>query len=95
MNSLQPIGSRPSYFVSLNDGGRVEPSRILRRIDYEHPLFDLEAIRAQGELAGLNSMHSEQSTYYCGAWFKYGFHEDGLRSGLDCARAIAGGEVWS
>jgi predicted NAD/FAD-binding protein len=45
-------------------------------------------VRAQRELASLNSISPDQTTYYAGAWFKYGFHEDGFASGLECARAI-------
>ncbi len=94
MNSLQEISKRQNYFVSLNAERLVDPSKILRRIDYEHPLFTLEAIQAQAELPNLNELHPDQATYYCGAWFKYGFHEDGLSSALACARSLAREEVW-
>ena len=84
-----------NYFVSLNCEDRIPPERVLRRIRYEHPLFDLGAVRAQEDLPALNRRSREQTTYFAGAWFKYGFHEDGLASGLDCARAITGEELWA
>ena len=94
MNSLQEISQKQHYFVSLNAEPLVDPSKILRRIDYEHPLFDLAAIHAQAELPSLNEIHPDQATYFCGAWFKYGFHEDGLSSALACARSMTREDLW-
>lgn len=95
MNSLQHVSPHVNYFVSLNCADRVAPDHVLKQIKYEHPLFSLGAIRAQAELPSLNSISSDQTTYYAGAWFKYGFHEDGLASALSCARAITGEELWT
>ena len=94
MNSLQGVSDRENYFVSLESHDRVAPEKVLRRIDYEHPLFDRAAVAAQRELPQLNQMGAESGTFYAGAWFKYGFHEDGLTSALWCARAITGGAIW-
>jgi predicted NAD/FAD-binding protein len=95
MNRLQRVSERQDYFVSLNAHDRIAPEKVLRRIDYEHPLFNLAAIAAQKELPALNRLAPSQTTYYAGAWFKYGFHEDGFASGLECARAITGEAIWS
>ena len=95
MNRLQGVSDRENYFVSLNCHDRIAPDRVLRRIEYEHPLFDLAAIRAQRELPTLNDLSPDQTTYYAGAWFKYGFHEDGFTSGLECARAVLREPIWS
>lgn len=95
MNSLQRVSERQQYFVSLNCHERIAPHRVLRRIEYAHPLFDNTAIAAQAELPSLNRLAADQTTYYAGAWFGYGFHEDGLTSALQCARAVAGGAVWT
>lgn len=95
MNRLQGVSDREDYFVSLNCHDRIAPERVLRRIEYEHPLFDLASMRAQKELPTLNNLSSDQTTYYAGAWFKYGFHEDGFTSGLDCARAVLREPIWS
>jgi uncharacterized protein len=95
MNRLQGVSDREDYFVSLNCHERIHPARVLRRIDYEHPLFNLGAIWAQRELPSLNAIAPDQTTYYAGAWFKYGFHEDGFASALECARAVTGEAIWS
>lgn len=95
MNRLQGVSEREHYFVSLNCHERLDPAKVLKRIEYAHPLFDLAAIRAQKELPALNHISPEQTTYYAGAWFKYGFHEDGFTSGLECARAVAAEPLWS
>ncbi len=95
MNQLQGVSQEKDYFVSLNCEDRVVPDKVLKQIAYAHPLFSLGAIRAQKELPGLNRISPSQSTYYAGAWFKYGFHEDGIASGVACARAVAGEELWS
>jgi predicted NAD/FAD-binding protein len=95
MNRLQRVSERQNYFVSLNTHERIAPDRVLRRINYEHPLFDLAAITAQKELPALNRLSPAQTTYYAGAWFKYGFHEDGFTSALECARAITGEPLWT
>ncbi len=95
MNRLQGVSEHVQYFVSLNCREEIDPSKVLRHIEYEHPLFDLPALAAQGRLPELNQLSPDQSTYYAGAWFKYGFHEDGFTSGLHCARAIAGESLWS
>lgn len=95
MNSLQGVSEREDYFVSLNCHDRVAPERVIRRIDYTHPLFDRAAVAAQAELPALNRIGPDQTTYYAGAWFRYGFHEDGFTSGLECARAVTGEAIWS
>jgi predicted NAD/FAD-binding protein len=95
MNSLQGVSRRRNYFVSLNSHDRVAPAAVLRRIEYHHPLFNLGAIAAQKELPGLNRLGPEQTTYFCGSYFKYGFHEDAFTSGLECARAVTGEPIWT
>jgi predicted NAD/FAD-binding protein len=95
MNSLQGVSDRVDYFVSLNCHDRVAPDKVLRRIDYEHPIFNLAAIAAQKELPQLNRLAPSQTTYYAGAWFNYGFHEDGFTSALECARAVTNEPIWS
>lgn len=80
MNSLQGVSDKHNYFVSINaEEGSVHPSKIIREFDYEHPLFDVDAIKAQDRLQELNS---EGPVYYCGSYFKYGFHEDAYASAV-------------
>ncbi|MEO8353416.1 MAG: NADP transhydrogenase subunit alpha, partial [Chthoniobacteraceae bacterium] len=95
MNRLQHVSERRNYFVSLNCHESIAPEKVLKRIEYEHPLFDFAATRAQRDLPALNTTARNQTTYFAGAWFKYGFHEDGLTSALECARAITGEPIWS
>ncbi len=85
MNRLQSLGVPEDYCVSVNAGSLIDPSKVLRRLIYYHPLYTREAIRAQSrwqEISGRNRTH------FCGAYWFYGFHEDGLRSALRVARAL-------
>ena len=92
MNSLQGVSERQNYFVSLNGEGAITPKAILKRIDYEHPVFSLGAIRAQKELPRLNERRT--NVYFCGSYFRYGFHEDAFTSALDLCRMLSEG-IWT
>jgi predicted NAD/FAD-binding protein len=92
MNSLQKVSRRREYFVSINDPGLVRPERVLRTISYDHPLFNVGAIKAQRELARLNSAGPVR---FCGSYFRYGFHEDAFTSALELCRTITGEPIWS
>ena len=85
LNMLQPLPFKQSVVVSLNPIKEIARNLIMAEFDYTHPVFDLAAIRAQGEVAALQGQHN---TYFCGAWTGYGFHEDGLKSGLRVAGQI-------
>jgi predicted NAD/FAD-binding protein len=61
---------------------------------YEHPLFDLEAVAAQDRLPELHLAGRESRRYYCGAWQRYGFHEDGLWSAVRVCTEILGRNSW-
>lgn len=86
INSLQRLPTRQNYFVSINGEASLRPEKILQRIAYDHPLFNLGAVRAQRELPELNRRHS--GIYFCGSYFRYGFHEDALASGLELSRLL-------
>jgi uncharacterized protein len=95
MNRLQGVSDRENFFVSINGADRIDPTRILRTIAYEHPLFTLEAIRAQTEIPALNaSARDGTETYFCGAWTRYGFHEDGLLSAVTLCQQLLGRDPW-
>ncbi|MCE9518087.1 MAG: FAD-dependent oxidoreductase [Verrucomicrobia bacterium] len=94
MNRLQGVSEKVNYFVSLNADAEIDPSKVLRRIEYEHPLFDLAAIDAQKKLPELNRLSADQSTYYCGSYFRYGFHEDAFGSAVNLCRDLLGTEPW-
>ena len=63
----------------------IAPRHVIGAYDYDHPVFDLPAIRAQAKVAQLQGLHH---SWFCGAWTGYGFHEDGLKSGLAVAQAL-------
>jgi len=85
LNMLQPLPFAQSVVVSLNPVREIAPEHVHGSFDYAHPVFDLAAIRAQGEVGALQG---QQHTYFCGAWTGYGFHEDGLKSGLKVAKRL-------
>ena len=85
INRLQPLPWQQPVMVSLNPVRPIDESKVHARIAYSHPVFDLAAIEAQGQVAALQG---QRRTWFCGAWCGYGFHEDGLRSGLDAAAGL-------
>jgi uncharacterized protein len=94
MNSLQRVSERENYFVSLNARDRIALESRKLELESEHPLFDLGAIDAQQQLPALNLAGDETRTYFCGAYFRYGFHEDGLLSAVNLCTQILGGDPW-
>jgi len=83
MNALQGLREAPLNFcVSLNPGDRIDPSKVLYRTRYDHPLFTLESVAAQKRI---DEISGPRHTYYCGAYWRYGFHEDGVLSALAVA----------
>jgi predicted NAD/FAD-binding protein len=87
MNKLQGVSKNKNYFVSLNYD-KIPPEKIIKKIDYEHPIFTLEAIQTQKELPKLNTLSQNQTTYFCGSYFNYGFHEDALTSALELGKVL-------
>lgn len=85
MNRLQSLNTAEDYCVTLNATGEIAPDRVLRKMIYYHPAYTAAAVRAQGlwgEISGKNRTH------FCGAYWFYGFHEDGLNSAMRVARAL-------
>ncbi len=78
MNMLQRLDCNAQYCVTLNADQQIDPARILRRIDYQHPVFTRDTVAAQQRQRELNS----DRTFYCGAYWRNGFHEDGVVSAL-------------
>jgi len=85
MNILQSLPARRTYCVSLNQDAPVDESRVLRRIDYEHPVFVPGRDAAQRDHQALIR---RDRVSYCGAYWGFGFHEDGVRSALNVCRAF-------
>ena len=86
MNRLQGLVSPQEYLVTLNARERIEPDHVLAAMDYEHPIYTPESVRAQSRLGGL----ATDQTVYAGAYHGWGFHEDGCRSGRRGCPALRG-----
>lgn len=87
MNRLQDLPEQHPLFVTLNPTTEPREGKILRSFLYDHPVFNLDSIAAQEQLW---SLQGRQNTWFCGAYFGYGFHEDGLQSGLAVAEQLGG-----
>lgn len=87
MNSLQGLPPQAPLFVTLNPVREPEPGTVHAVDHYEHPLFDVRALAAQRELS---TLQGQNRTWYCGAHFGSGFHEDGLQAGLWVAEQLGG-----
>ncbi|MBY5946402.1 NAD(P)/FAD-dependent oxidoreductase [Photobacterium rosenbergii] len=85
MNILQGIEAPETFSVTLNQTDQIAPERILRKFVYAHPVFTTESIQAQQCREQVNGV---QNTWYCGAYWYNGFHEDGVRSALDVVKCI-------
>jgi predicted NAD/FAD-binding protein len=85
INMLQPVPFTQPVVVSLNPVMEIAPSQVHASFDYAHPVFDVAAIRAQSQV---DALQGQNNTYFCGAWTGYGFHEDGLKSGLAVAARL-------
>ncbi len=79
MNILQGLDAENQYLVTLNNDRRIDPGKIIRTVDYEHPVFSQDSVAAQCRQRDLN----DDRTFFCGAYWRNGFHEDGVVSALD------------
>jgi len=88
MNHLQRLRSREQYFVTLNRTGEIDPAKVIRKISYDHPVYTKEGVAAQARHAEISN--PARRTHYCGAYWGWGFHEDGVVSANRAVEAIAG-----
>ena len=83
MNILQSLNSSRTFCVSLNSGDLVDRAKVIKELSYEHPLYTISTLEAQNrkhEISGINN------TFYCGAYWRNGFHEDGVMSALEVCK---------
>jgi predicted NAD/FAD-binding protein len=88
MNRLQSLQAEREFCVTLNRTGEIDPAKVIRTIEYAHPVFTTAGVHAQtrvGENSGRNRTH------FCGAYWGWGFHEDGVRSALRVTRHFGEG----
>ena len=89
MNNLQRLESQTNFCVTLNLTDRIDPAKVIRTIQYSHPVFTPDAVAAQArhrEISGVDRTH------YCGAYWRWGFHEDGVVSAMDALRGVGSSE---
>ncbi|SHF62182.1 hypothetical protein SAMN05444273_108100 [Litoreibacter ascidiaceicola] len=86
MNSLQPIPHDDPLFVTLNSTREICEDLIYDTKTFHHPVYDVAALKAQDKISAMNGTNR---TWFCGAWMKNGFHEDGLSSAVDVAQGFA------
>jgi predicted NAD/FAD-binding protein len=92
LNRLQSLPGERQYFVTLNGGAAPREGTVLRRLAYEHPVYDTSATLAQRNLWRLQG---QRNTWFCGAYFGAGFHEDGLQAGLAVAERLGVRRPWT
>ena len=80
MNKLQEVSENENYLVSIDPPAEIDEEKIIRHLDYEHPVFGSGAIAAQGKIPELHLCGHKTGPFYCGAWQRYGFHGDGIWS---------------
>ena len=79
------LGNEKDYFLTLNPFITIEESKIIKKVEFTHPFYDMNTINAQKYLSELQGVNNR---FFCGSYFGYGFHEDGLKSGIDVANKL-------
>ncbi|MBV8735496.1 MAG: FAD-dependent oxidoreductase [Solirubrobacterales bacterium] len=85
MNRLQSLSAEREFCVTLNQTERIDPERVIKRIQYAHPVYTPDGVRAQSRVATISGV---RRTHFCGAYWGWGFHEDGVNSALRVAAAF-------
>lgn len=91
MNKLQGVSDKKEYFININGEKYVDPEKVIQEITYYHPVFDQDSVTAQDVLFDLNT--EDDPFYFCGSYFKYGFHEDALTSSVNLCNYLLNKEV--
>ena len=91
MNKLQSVSEKKDYFININGESYIDESKIIKRIVYHHPIFDEGTQKSQETLFSLN--RDKSPVFFCGSYFKYGFHEDALTSSVNLCSYLLGKDV--
>lgn len=95
MNSLQGVSENRDYFITIDSADSIHPESILRQVDYLHPVFDLDSFKAQSRISEYSANHRSGPLYFCGSYFKFGFHEDAFASSVNLCENMLGRSPWS
>jgi len=85
LNNLQNLKTENDYFLTLNPIVPIEKDKIIKKVEFFHPIYDMKTIIAQENLSDLQGI---KNSWYCGSYFGYGFHEDGLKSAMKIASKL-------
>ena len=85
LNKLQNLKTNNNYFLTLNPIFKIDNKKIIKKVEFTHPVYDLKCFNAQKNLPELQGINN---TWFCGSYFGYGFHEDGLKSALNIVNKI-------
>jgi len=85
LNKLQNLPTKKNYFLTLNPFIAIENNKIIKKIEFTHPFYNMKTIYAQQYLSELQGGNN---SWFCGSYFGYGFHEDGLNSGIDVSNKL-------
>ncbi len=85
LNKLQNLNTKNNYFLTLNPIFQIDEDKIIKKIEFSHPFYDLQSIKAQKQL---NELQGVKNSWFCGSYFGYGFHEDGIKSAVNIANQI-------
>ena len=85
LNKLQNLKTNDNYFLTLNPISNIDEKKILKKVYFTHPLYDAKTIQSQ---KNLDELQGENNSWFCGSYFGYGFHEDGLKSALNMVKKL-------
>ena len=85
LNLLQNLKIKKNIFLTLNPIVKLEDEKILKKVDFTHPYYDQKALDTQ---AHLTNLQNKKDTLFCGSYFGYGFHEDGIKSSLEMLKNL-------
>jgi predicted NAD/FAD-binding protein len=85
LNKLQNLKTQKDYFLTLNPLANIDKNKIITKVEFTHPVYDMKMVKAQKYLSELQGVNN---SWFCGSYFGYGFHEDGLNSGIDVSNKL-------
>ena len=85
LNKLQNLKTKENYFLTLNPIAEINKNKVIKIVEFDHPFYDMKTIVAQKHL---NELQGANNSWFCGSYFGYGFHEDGLKSALSIANKL-------